>query len=143
MSLASDLKRASQRIKMDTEKKLRGTCFSLSSKVIKRTPVGNPDLWESPPPHDYIGGTLRNAWRASVNAPSSEVGTTPDEGAGMALGTVNEAVARLGLGNTFYVANNMPYARRVEEGWSSQAPAGMVGITLAEAKAEAERGFRG
>jgi hypothetical protein len=36
-------------------------------------------------------------------------------------------------GQTIYVTNSLPYAYRLEyEGWSQQAPAGMVRVTLAE-----------
>lgn len=31
-----------------------------------------------------------------------------------------------------YIANGLPYILRLENGWSKQAPAGMVAITLAE-----------
>lgn len=34
------------------------------------------------------------------------------------------------LGNVHYLANNLPYAQRLEDGWSKQAPAGMVKITV-------------
>ena len=35
-------------------------------------------------------------------------------------------------GFTFYMTNNLPYGERLEYGWSSKAPSGMVRITLAE-----------
>ena len=35
-------------------------------------------------------------------------------------------------GDTIYFANNLPYARRLEEGYSQQAPAGMVALTIQE-----------
>ena len=143
MSLASDMRRASARFKADADRKMRGTCMELSNRIVKRTPVGNPDLWQSPPPAGYIGGTLRNAWRASVGAPSNDVGTRPDEGANEATASLGVAVSGLQSGETFYLTNNMPYAKRVEDGWSTQAPAGMVGITIAEAKRVAEGKFRG
>lgn len=37
----------------------------LLAKVIKRTPVGNPDNWKSgKAPAGYVGGTLRRGWTA-------------------------------------------------------------------------------
>ena len=33
-------------------------------------------------------------------------------------------------GDTIYFANNLPYARRLEDGYSQQAPAGMVALTV-------------
>lgn len=119
--------------------------MSLSSRIIKATPVGNPDLWESPPPAGYIGGTLRNSWHASRNAVSSEGAREPDADAGGTGSESSVAAGTMGLelGDTFYLTNNMPYAQSVEDGWSSQAPQGMVKSTLAGAKPEAESKFRG
>lgn len=37
-----------------------------------------------------------------------------------------------------YISNNLPYAEPLENGHSQQAPAGMVGLTLAEIEAELE-----
>ena len=33
-------------------------------------------------------------------------------------------------GRIYYLANNVPYARRLEDGWSRQAPQGIVGRTV-------------
>ena len=38
----------------------------------------------------------------------------------------------LKLGDTAYLVNNLPYAVPLEYGHSSQAPAGMVRVTIAE-----------
>ena len=35
-----------------------------------------------------------------------------------------------------YIQNNLPYANRLENGWSNQAPAGMVALTIAEVEAQ-------
>lgn len=35
-------------------------------------------------------------------------------------------------GGRIYISNNLPYARRLEDGYSKQAPAGMVRITVVE-----------
>jgi len=34
------------------------------------------------------------------------------------------------LGDIVYLANNLPYAQRLEDGWSQQAPEGMVKLTV-------------
>ena len=36
------------------------------------------------------------------------------------------------LGEKLYITNNLPYAKRIEDGYSQQAPAGMVKVTIAE-----------
>jgi hypothetical protein len=35
-------------------------------------------------------------------------------------------------GRVFYLANNVPYAQRIEDGWSRQAPTGLVALTAME-----------
>jgi hypothetical protein len=32
----------------------------------------------------------------------------------------------------YYITNNLPYAERLEYGWSGQAPSGMIRLSLAE-----------
>ncbi len=36
------------------------------------------------------------------------------------------------LGKTVLISNNMPYAKRIEDGYSQQAPSGMVKVTVNE-----------
>ena len=36
------------------------------------------------------------------------------------------------LGQKLYITNNLPYAERIEDGYSQQAPAGMVKVTINE-----------
>ena len=42
------------------------------------------------------------------------------------------ALPAITLGQTYVVSNSLPYALRLEHGWSQQAPSGMVGLVLAE-----------
>ena len=39
-------------------------------------------------------------------------------------------VSSFALGDTLYLANNVEYIKVLEDGWSKQAPAGMVKVTL-------------
>lgn len=144
MSFSLDLSKAIENIKENRDKIVRGTLIQISNNIIKRTPVGNPALWapESlPAPKGYVGGSLRGAWQASKNSPdfsisgrvqSSGTGATGAEAAGVA-NTVN-------VGETYYLTNPLPYARRVEFGWSTQTPPnGMVRTSIAEAQQVLDR----
>lgn len=62
-------KKLEQMQKADVEKFSRDCAKELAArllaKVIKRTPVGNPDNWKSgTAPAGYVGGTLRRGWTA-------------------------------------------------------------------------------
>ncbi|HDI5456437.1 HK97 gp10 family phage protein [Acinetobacter baumannii] len=37
---------------------------------------------------------------------------------------------KIKLGNLVYIQNNQPYAERLENGWSGQAPQGIYGLTF-------------
>lgn len=76
------------------------------AKVEQRTPVGDPSLWKWPAPKNYKPGTLKASWSISFSKTSNGVYAT--------------------------VFNDQPYAERVEYGWSSQAPQGMLRITAKE-----------
>ncbi|HAV3007264.1 TPA: HK97 gp10 family phage protein [Acinetobacter baumannii] len=39
-------------------------------------------------------------------------------------------VVKIKLGNLVYIQNNQPYAERLENGWSDQAPQGIYGLTF-------------
>lgn len=133
MSFSVDLSRAIEGVKEDAEDIIKGTVFQLFTNVIKRTPVGNPTIWKSSPPKGYIGGTLRNSWHCTTLKPSEQGVRSPSESGVDSLNSL-AAISGYDLGETIYLTNNAPYAYRVEFGWSSQAPAGMVRVSLAEVK---------
>lgn len=119
----------------DLEKIARGFCIQLSTNIILKTPVGNPSLWKSNPPPGYVGGRARNNWFPSIGSPSQRQNKTPDKSGSASVKRLNAGANKLKAGQTFYLTNNLPYIRRLEyDGWSTQAPAGMMRISLAEAE---------
>jgi hypothetical protein len=46
-------------------------------------------------------------------------------------------------GEIIYLTNSLPYARRLEYGWSKQAPAGMVRITVANFERHLQNQIKG
>lgn len=75
----------------------------LYNNIVKRTPIGNPRIWNPPVwPKGYQPGSLKTAWQIEIN------------------------------GDEVVISNELPYAERVENGWSTQAPAGMMRISLLE-----------
>lgn len=96
------------------------------ARLIKRSPVGMPETWKRKPPADYRPGQFRSNWRLSKDV--MDVGYDN-------LTSVRE-VRNLDIldgnlfGHRFYIANSLPYAFRLEmDGWSQQAPNGMVRLT--------------
>lgn len=116
------------------EKTINATVLSMYKKIIDRTPVGNPALWHPPYwPKDYTPGKLKASWSISFNnsqrdtsgqfASSEQI--TGNNGLSLKIENLNST-------KTIAISNNQPYAQRVENGWSTQAPTGMMKITVAE-----------
>lgn len=111
--------------------------FELFRRVVLKSPVGNPSLWASPAPEGYVGGRFRANWNVSSNNPDLTTSESTDQSRGN-----REAAKALNLpiGGIVYLSNGLPYGRRLEyEGWSSQAPAGMVRLSLTEVKMDIQR----
>ena len=95
------------------------------------TPVGNPSLWKHPAPPGYVGGFARASWYTFVaegagGSPAiGEVGANSDP-----VAQADAAITDAHLGHTIWEVNGAPYAVALEFGHSTQAPAGMVRMTL-------------
>lgn len=102
------------------------------TKVVMRTPVGNPSLWKSKPPAGYVGGRLRANWHATFGAPSFQVTAERDPAGTATIMRGTSTINRAYGDHDIYITNSLPYAIPVEYGHSKQAPVGMVRITVAE-----------
>lgn len=104
----------------------------VSAEIDRRSPVGDGSYWKSPPPKGYTGGRFRGNWQLGVGVvPGGETGTIDKTGAetqGRIIATVPEQASGL----VYFLVNNVPYARRIEDGWSRQAPQGLVGLTAVQ-----------
>ena len=122
----------------------KNAAVALMYGVIKITPVGNPTNWKltakqrkAVEASGYKGGSLKAAWalsndRARKDVPAGRIPVTSDQ-------IVNLAEN----GRDLFLANNLPYARRVEYGWSkTQAPQGMVRITFRKLKVQLKKALR-
>lgn len=121
--------------KLDIDKVAIAFVIQISTSIILKTPVGNPELWQSKAPSGYTGGRARNNWFSSVGAESTETTKSKAKTGQAAIDRAKAKSKTLKAGQSFYLTNNLPYIRRLEyEGWSTQAPAGMVRISIAEAE---------
>lgn len=124
-----------QKKKLDIDKVARAFVIQISTNIILKTPVGDPDLWQSKAPSGYTGGRARNNWFASIGSQSDKVTKNKAKSGQAAIDKSKSVSKPLKAGDTFYLTNNLPYIRRLEyEGWSTQAPAGMVRISISEAE---------
>lgn len=79
----------------------------------------------------YVGGRFRGNWQFSIDSPATEELDRIDPSGSETIAALLSQVQALTIGQTAYIVNNLPYAIPLEYGHSTQAPAGMVRVTLA------------
>lgn len=112
MSFALDVSKFVEKAKKNPEKVMRQVSIKLFSAIIKASPVDT--------------GRFRMNWMASGGTPDSGVTDATDKSGNTATGNATSFVLKATDWREFTLTNNLPYAQRLEYGWSQQAPAGMV-----------------
>lgn len=129
-SFTLDLQRFAEKCAERADDAVGNIVVRIAAELDKRSPVGDATYWKNPPPAGYIGGHFRANWQLGVGAmPMGEipgVDRTGEETQGRIMAEIPEQAA----GKVYYIANNAPYAQRLEYGWSRQAPQGLVGLTV-------------
>ena len=124
------LKRETYQVFLESQGKKRVTANTLKRKFPTSGPKG------------YVGGRFRANWQLGEGAPvTGELYSKDDAsfpGPSEILANIDAAITLNPGGKVFFFCNNLPYAQRLEGGWSSQAPAGMVGITAMKFRAIVE-----
>ena len=135
MSFASDLKRYGKKLNLSLDEVAVSVCSQVVKSVIEKTPVDK-------------GGAKSN-WVATINKPYSGLVKSKDATGSIAIGK-GLTVAKQASGNIFYLTNNLSYIRKLEYGgyssgpkivggFSTQAPNGMVRITMQNIKSNLKK----
>jgi len=112
---------------------VRETIIGVATSVVDKSPVGDPSLWVNPhPPKGYEGGHFKANWRGGVGAINEEVTDDIDPTGETSLIQIISAIPEKPEEKVFYITNSLPYAQSLEDGHSTQAPQGMVGLTALE-----------
>lgn len=122
MSLTTDLQRIAQRNKVKMVKVAQNSLMRIGGAIVAKSPVDT--------------GRFKNNWMAAYGAPdesttNSFAKTELGEGRGAVVGRLKAKLDLLDTGQFFYFTNSLPYAERLEYGWSQQAPGGMVRLSVA------------
>jgi hypothetical protein len=122
-----------RKFEVKTNRKLtqvgRKVALELFRRVIYKTPVDS--------------GRARANWQVTIGAQASGTVEFDDTNGGATMSRATAASAGFKAGDTIYLTNNLPYIRKLEEGgypdgpktvggFSRQAPAGMVALTVQE-----------
>lgn len=147
MTFALDLSAFAKKTDAKIEAVTRSIVLGVAKELIERSPVGNPENWlslntfvllDSPgkvrygikPPKGYTGGRFRGSWDYGMNALPASLHRGVDPTGDVSLGRITGKLPKVLAGAVHYIANNTPYAVRLENGWSRQAPQGMVSLTV-------------
>ena len=97
----------------------RAIALEVFRRVILKTPVDT--------------GRARGNWQCTISVPAASVADVEDKGGGKAIAQAADEVMGWEPSKVvIFLTNNLPYIQRLEDGYSKQAPAGMVAVTLAE-----------
>lgn len=108
---------ASQWAKISTKNKrkmlgaVKRTTKSIAKDIVKASPIDTTRFVSN--------------WNAALNTPD----LTIDKKSG---GGFIDIINKMKIGDEFFFTNNLPYALRLEFGWSDQAPSGMVRLAVAK-----------
>ena len=111
---------------------VRSITKKIDDKIVGRSPVGDAKYWKSKPPPGYAGGRFRANWQLSIGSPTAGVLNLIDKDGSATIAAHGSVISTAKAGDVIYLVNNLPYARRIEEGWSRQAPVGVVALTVVE-----------
>ncbi|MBX5238625.1 HK97 gp10 family phage protein [Rhizobium sp. NLR22b] len=81
-------------------------------------------------------GRFRGNWNVSVNVADMSTSDSLDKNGGSTITRGAAVVEALVPYTVVWVSNGLPYARRLENGHSKQAPAGVVALTVAEIESQ-------
>lgn len=115
MSFEREMKKFAAKTKQRMNDVVAGTCMRLTYSIVVQTPVDT--------------GIARGNWQSSINNVDVKIINTPDPSGNSSI-QKGYLTAKKSVGEIFYLVNNLPYIRPLEYGHSTQAPHGMVGISV-------------
>lgn len=118
MSFKLQLEQFAEKAGAKAELAVRKVALEVYSSVVLKSPVDT--------------GRFRGNWNISMGGFDRTV--NPDSIDKTGTKGINAAAVTISryLGGKIFISNNLPYARRLEDGYSKQAPVGMVRITVVE-----------
>ncbi|MEX5531442.1 hypothetical protein [Pseudomonas syringae] len=91
---------------------------------------------------DYVGGRFRGNWMFGIGAPDGTTTEEVDPTGSKSTARIVNGVLEFHAGDVAYITNSLPYAIPLEFGHSTQAPGGMVRITVARFQQIVEAAIR-
>ena len=116
MSFTLDVKAFCEKAKKNPETVMRSVSLKLFSAIIKASPVDT--------------GRFRGNWQTTGVTPATGLVAGVDPTGNKAVNSAATFITNAPGWDTFTLTNNLPYAERLEYGWSKQAPTGIVRVNV-------------
>ena len=111
------LRKFAEKTELKINDVVRKIGLEVYSSVVMRSPVDT--------------GRFRGNWNVSLANFDPSVSELTDKEGAASIANATVSIAEY-KGGSIYISNNLPYAQRLEDGWSKQAPVGMLRITAVE-----------
>ena len=116
MSFASDIAKFANKTGQSMQQVKRVVFFQLAESIVQLTPVDT--------------GRAKGNWQPSLGSFKGGTLETLDKGGSGVLSQVQSVAAASKGDDTLCLVNNLPYIKRLEDGYSGQSPSGMVTLTV-------------
>jgi hypothetical protein len=118
---AAIIERAGQR----AEQVVRASALGLGASIVRRSPVDT--------------GRFKNNWQYGAGAINTDTSAPPDSSGAGSITRIQQGLNGWKPGQTIYITQSLPYAYRLEHGWSQQAPSGMVRLAVLEFESQVRK----
>lgn len=130
MSFKGQLEAFAAKTKANMDQVTRKVILDIGTRIVERTPVGDATLWKSSPPKGYVGGRARGSWQYGFNSPAGGDPNVIDKTGSISMARIESAMNPIPA--LHFISSNLVYMPRLENGWSKQAPSGMVELVKVE-----------
>jgi hypothetical protein len=108
------MRKIAANLEENSEELIKRVALAVDSNVVIATPVDT--------------GRARSNWQAAIGRPKRSV--IERRSVAATIAEAKGVVEGYKEGDTIYLSNNLPYIRRLNDGWSAQAPKSFVQIAI-------------
>jgi len=126
MGFKQDFAKMLERAAGREDQLVRASALGLGASIVQKSPVDT--------------GRFRGNWQYGAGQINFSTDAPEDKTGSSSIGKIAVGLQGWKRGETIYVTNSLPYAKRLEyDAWSQKAPAGMVRISVMEFKANVKK----
>lgn len=133
MSFAAEISSFAEISALNANRLIRAVIIDTAEALIDRSPVGDPSSWNSPAPANYKPGHFKANWHHKQGSADSAIRAAEDPTGNISRNQIRSSVLNTSKpADVHFLYNNVPYAMALENGYSDQAPHGIVALTVLE-----------